>query len=56
MPLKRVLDAMTVDEVNISFKRRKVVVPPRLKIKAQAQFNVATCQDMTLLYHEHWFA
>ena len=48
MTLKRASDATIADEVNNSLKRCKVVAPPGLKSKVQAQLNTVTCQDTAL--------
>ena len=53
--LKRASDTMITDKVNSSLKRYKVVAPPGLKAKAQAQLNAATRQDRSLSAQAHWF-
>ena len=55
MTLKRASDAMIADDVNNSLKKYKVVAPPGLKAKVQAQLNTASYQDRALSAQAHWF-
>ena len=56
MTLKRASDATIADEVSSSLKRFKVVAPPGLKEKAQAQLNTTAYQERAMSTQAHWFA